>query len=318
MSLDQYKHFQERFDNTKPIRGRSVECRPIGKRSRDWEQVVKVFVVEDGTLEAEGVTAYGAHLYQTDCVLYLPNGDIHVKTGGWATPCTAEFIERYLPRVMRCYKKYNKIWLDYKSQAYPIDTTKPTILRYNKFTDTYAVENPQPLMQKVIDRSKIKTARDKIQGFRDYAKIMLKLADGWLSNDLVEQHAEQASQRDYWGRRSYKVGDQVMASYEFSGQISVKTAQKVYETLCSDESQYPKLLCLMCASSDSEESRIIKTEQVEKTSYNGTKYMETQTTREYKYKYTTVDNRINFFIKKACDVYTTKEVPIGKVVTNLL
>jgi hypothetical protein len=318
MSLDMYKHFQERFDSTKPIRGRAVECRPIAKRSRDWETVVKVFVVEEGALDVEGVTAYGAHLYQTDCVLYMPNGDIRVKTGGYATPTTAEFICRYLPRDMRCYKKYNKIWVDYKGQAYPIDTTKPTTLKYNKFTDTYAVENPIPLMQKVVDRNKIKVARDKLQAFRDYAKIMLKLGDGWLSNDLVEQHAEQASQRDYWGRRSYNIGGEVMASYTFSGQVSVNTAEKIYEALCGDESQFPKLLCMICAASDAEENRIIKQEQVEKTSYNGTKYMETQTTREYKYKHTTIDNRINFFIKKACDVYTTKEVEVGKVVTNLL
>ena len=45
MSLDQYKHFQERYDNTKPIRGRAVECRPIARRARDWEQVVKRYVV---------------------------------------------------------------------------------------------------------------------------------------------------------------------------------------------------------------------------------------------------------------------------------
>jgi len=320
MSLDMYKHFQQRYDSTKPIRGRAVEVRPIAKRTRDWETVVKVYVVEDGALDAEGVTAYGAHLYQTDCVLYLPNGDIHVKTGGYATPTTAEYICRYIPRDMRCYKKYNKIWLDYKDQAYPIDTTKPTILRYNKFTDTYAVENAQPLQQKVIDRVKIKEARNKLEGFRNYAKIMLKLADGWLSNDLVEQHAEpHAQHRDYWGRRSYKIGDEVMRSYELGGSVSKKTAEKLYEVMCvSDASQYPKLLCMICAASDAEENRVVKTEQVERKDYKGNPYQDTITTREYKYKYTTVDNRINYYIKQACDVYTTKEVPVGKVVTNLI
>ena len=320
MSLDQYKHFKERYENTKPIRGRATEVRPIAKRTRDWETVVKVYVVEEGALDVEGVEAYGAHLYQTDCVLYLPNGDIYLKTGGYATPTTAEYICRYIPRMMTCYKKYNKIWLDYKSQAYPIDTTKPTILRYNKFTDTYAVENAQPLQQRVIDRAKIKVAREKLQGFRDYAKIMLKLADGWLSNELVEQHTEpHAQHRDYWGRRAYKIGDEIMRSYEIGGSVSKKTAEKVYAELCStDETLFPKLLCLICSASESEEGRVVKTEQVDRKDYKGNPYTDTIHTREYKYKYTTVDNRINYFIKQACDVYTTKEVPVGKVVTNLI
>jgi hypothetical protein len=319
MSIRDYNYFKNKFENTLPIRGRTTETKPIGQRRRDWETVVKGFIVEDGALDAEGVTAYGAHLYQTDCVMYLPNGDIHVKTGGWATPSTAEFISRFLPQNMRCYKKYNKIWVDYASQAYPIDTTKPTVFQFNRDTDTYAIENPQPLHQKVIDRTKIKAAREKIAPFRNYANIMLKLADGWLSNDLVEQHAEPwSAQRDYWGRRAYKVGDEVMRSYEFSGSINKKTAEKVYNAMCADESQFPKLLCMICAASDSEESRIVKTEQVERKDYRGNPVMETITTREYKYKHTTIDNRINFFIKHACDVYTTKEVPVGKLVTNLL
>jgi len=320
MSLDQYTHFKQRYESTKPIRGRAVEVRPIAKRSRDWETVVKVYVVEEGALDAEGVEAYGAHLYNTDCVLYLPNGDMYLKTGGYATPTTAEYICRYIPRNMTCYKKYNKIWIDYKSQAYPIDTTKPTILRYNKDTDTYAVENPQPLQQRVIDRAKIKTAREKLTPFRNYAKIMLKLADGWLSNDLVEQHAEPHTQhRDYWGRRAYKIGDEIMRSYELGGSVSKKTAEKVYAEICSiDETLFPKLLCMICSASEAEESRVVKTEQVERKDYKGNPYQDTITTREYKYKYTTVDNRINYFIKQACDVYTTKEVPVGKVVTNLI
>jgi hypothetical protein len=319
MSLEKYNFFKDKFNNTAPIRGRSTEIKPIGQRRRDWEQVVKRYVVEDGALDMEGVDAYGAYLYQTDCLLYLPNGDIHVKTGGWGTPTTAEFISRYLPRMMTCYKKYNKVWIDYQSQAYPIDTNKPTVFRYNKDTDGYTIENPQPLQQRVIDRNKIKTAREKLQGFRDYAKIMLKLADGWLSNDLVDQHAEPSAQhRDYWGRRAYKIGDEVMRTYDISGSMSKTTAEKIYNAMCADESQYPKLLCIICSASNALENRIVKTEQVERTDYRGNPMMETITTREYQYDYKTIDNRINYFIKNACDVYTTKEVPVGKLVTNII
>ena len=320
MSLEKYNHFKDRFNNTKPIRGRSTEIKPIAQRRRDWEQVVKRWVVEENCLDMEGVEAYGANLYQTDCVLYLPNGDIHVKTGGWATPTTAEFISRYLPYSMRCYKKYNKVWIDHQSQAYPIDTTKPTIFRFNKDTNSYTVENLQPMLQKVIDRTKIKTARDKLNGFRNYAKIMLKLGDGWVSNELIEQHCEKnESHRDYWGRRAYKIGDAVMTGYQLQGSLSKSDAEKIYaEMTTQDESLYPKLLCVIAQASNALENRIVKQEQVESKDYKGNPYMNTVTTREYQYDYKTVDNRINYIIKQACDVYTTKEVPVGKVVTNLL
>lgn len=320
MSLDLYSNFKDRYTNTSPIRGRTVECRPIAQRRRDWEQVVKRYVVEDGALDVEGVDAYGAHLYQTDCVMYMPNGDMYLKTGGWATPSTAEFINRYIPRNMRCYKKYNKVWVEYQSQAYPIDPTKATIFRFNKDTDAYTVENPQPLHQKVIDRTKIKTAREKLNAFRSYAKIMLKLSDGWVSNELVEQHAEQhGERRDYWGRRSYKVGDEVMSGYQMEGSLGKRDAEKLYTALCTtDDTQFPKLLCVIAQSSQSQENRIVKQEQVTSLDYRGQPQTSMITTREYQYDYKTIDNRINYILKQACDVYTTKEVPVGKVVTNLL
>lgn len=320
MSLDLYNNFKDRFNNTKPIRGRSTEVKPIAQRRRDWEQVVKRYVVEEGALDTEGVDAYGAHLYQTDCILYLPNGDMYVKTGGWATPTTAEFISRYLPRNMRCYKKYNKVWVDYQSQAYPIDPTKPTIFRFNKDTEQYTVENPQPMLQKVVDRTKAKEARNKLNAFRNYAKIMLKLADGWVSNELVEQHAEQMGEhRDYWGRRSYKVGDEVMSGYEIEGQLSKRTAEKLYTALCTDdETLFPKLLCVIAQASQSLENRVVRQENVTSLDYRGNPQTRMVTTREYQYDYKTIDNRINYIVKQACDVFTTKEVAVGKVVTNLL
>jgi hypothetical protein len=320
MSLDQYNHFKNKFDNTAPIRGRATEIKPIGQRRRDWEQVVKRWAVEDGALDMEGEWSYGAHLYRTDCVMYMPNGDVHVRTGGWDTPTTADFISRYLPHSMRCYKKYNKIWVDYQSQNYPIDTTVATIFRFNKETDTYAVTDAKPMLQKVIDRTKIKEARDKLEGFRNYAKIMLKLADGWIGEEIVDQHAEPVNgNRDYWGRRSYKIGDKVFNSYNLSGSLGKSDAERIYTAMCTeDDTQYPKLLCMICAGSNSLESRVVRTDIEDYTDRHGNSQQRQNTVREYQYDYKTVDNRINFVIKQGCDVYTTKEVPVGKVVTNLV
>jgi len=317
MSLEKFNHFKDRYHATKPIRGRSTEVRPIAQRRRDWEQIVKRYIVEEGALDVEGGEAYGAHLYQTDCVLYLANGAMHIKTDGYETPTTAEFINRYIPRDMRCYKKYNKVWVEYKGQSYVLDSKKATVFNYSKLSDTYAVENPIQLQQKVIDRTKMKTARDKLSAFRNYAKVMLKLADGWLSNELVEQHA--TGQADYYGRKSYELNGSTYDRWSMTGSTSTKIAGELYDAMCNaTEEEFPKLLCIICGASQSKESRTCKTIQVERTDYQGNKHMENQDIREYQYDYKTVDNRINYFIKLVADVHTTKEVALGVVATNTL
>jgi hypothetical protein len=317
MSLDKFENFKQRFINTKPIKGRAVECRPIGQRRRDWEQVVKRYIVEEGALDVEGGEAYGARLYNSDCVMYLADGSIHVATDGYETPITAEFITRYLPRDMRCYKKYSKVWVEYKGQSYVMDNKKPTIFRYVKSDDAYYIENPIKLEQKVIDRTKMKTARDKLSGFRNYAKVMLKLADGWLSNELVEQHA--TGQADYYGRKPYELDGKKYDRWALSGSISTKVAGELYDAMCNaTEEEFPKLLCLICAASQSKSGRICKTIQVERTDYQGNKHMENQDVHEYQYDYKSVDNRINYMIKQAADVHTTREVALGVVATNCL
>ena len=317
MSLSMFNNFKDRYHNTKPIRGRSVECRPIGKRARDWEQVVKRYIVEEGALDVEGGEAYGAHLYRTDCVMYLANGSIHIKTDGYETPTTAEFINRYLPRDMRCFKQYNKIWVKYRDQSYVLDSKRATVFNYHNLLDVYEIENPIQLEQKVIDRTKMKTARDKLKGFRDYAKVMLKLADGWLGNELVEQHA--TGEADYYGRKGYELNGITYDRWKLSGSIAQATANELYDAMCeATDETYPKLLCLICAASQSRDTRVCKTIEVERTDYQGNKHKEQQDIREYKYDYKTVDNRINYIIKQVADVHTTKQVALGVVATNLL
>ena len=190
-------------------------------------------------------------------------------------------------------------------------------LRYVASDDAYAVENPIQLQQKVIDRNKMKTARNKLQGFRDYAKVMLKMADGWLSLDLVDQHS--IGQPDYYGRKGFELDGKKYDHWSLSSSISNSTAKELYTAMCNaTDETYPQLLCMICAGSNAKESRIAKTIQVERSDYNGNKRMETQHIREYQYDHKTVDNRINYIIKACEDVFTTREVAMGVVATNTL
>ena len=77
-------------DKTKPIRGRSPEVRPLGAR-RDAD----VYSVRMSGENVEFV------LYKTPVVTYLPNGDVVIKTDGWNSMSTHQFIEQVLG--VKCY-----------------------------------------------------------------------------------------------------------------------------------------------------------------------------------------------------------------------
>ena len=75
--MSNYNHYKSLYENIKPIRGRAVDVRPIGKRSRDWE-----------TIRMDG-DVVECVLYRTPVVRYYPDGRIGLQSDGWATTATA-------------------------------------------------------------------------------------------------------------------------------------------------------------------------------------------------------------------------------------
>ena len=113
MSIEHYNMMKTRYENTKPIRGRNEDVRPISDRRRDWERIV-----QDGD-------KYGARLYDTNCVMFCPDGSIELKTDTWATPTTASFISQWSPYRNDCFKRYNKLWVNLNRTADEVGETYP-------------------------------------------------------------------------------------------------------------------------------------------------------------------------------------------------
>ena len=163
-----YEFFRNRYEETKPIRGRAEDVRPIGKRRRDWELLVK-------DTRADGVW-YGARLYRTNVVMYSPDGRIEFRTGGWASVSTAEFMSAHSP--FRATKTRGQVWVLRGDQKVPILHDK--VVTFKQEGDDWKLITEIKLTQKVVDRSKSKAVRERIKGFEKYATTMLKLADGWV------------------------------------------------------------------------------------------------------------------------------------------
>ncbi len=170
-----YREAKQRYEATKPIRGRSGDVRPLGKRRRDWECIVKV-----------SDTAYAIRLYNTNVVTYHEDGSIELCTGGWPSVSTAEMIELHSPfytvkrsRNVWAWNRYGNTDQNLKAEKYlvPADGTPVKFVRRD---GRHVPETPQVIQQRVVDRTGIKELRAQIKPFLDYSKVMLKLSGGWL------------------------------------------------------------------------------------------------------------------------------------------
>jgi hypothetical protein len=309
MSLDKYRQWKHKFENTTPIRGRAVECRPWGARRTDWEEIVKVL-----TPQGEG---YGAKLYDTDCVVIAPNGDMYVKTGGWATPTTAEWIN--YRSGYRCYKKYNKVWIDVDGRSIPVSST-PLHLVWDEEKRKHTCDKKIVMQQQVVDKDKIKAVRHTLKDFKAFVKVMMTLSDGWVSRELLNLHRTYKNNDPYaYGGHSYILQGETFTSWDLrGGEMSKMSAERFLKCMqnCTEDTDKVKLMLMLTEGCNNDESRVISVEEVER-EYNGQKYKSQYETREYKYKPSTIVNRIDYVIKKGADVYTMKEVEVTKPMTKL-
>jgi hypothetical protein len=308
-----YENWKSRYENTKPIRGRAVECRPWGERRRDFEQIARVL-----TPLGEG---YTARLYNTDVVTVAPNGDIFIKSDSWATYTTAEWI-RYRSPFMS-YKKYGRLWVNVADRAIPISSSTVLHIKYNEANNTYSCDKEVVLQQKVVDRSKAKEIRKTITPFKQFAKAIMSLADGWVANETAKQHRIYSEQAiAHYSNYHYIINGEKFERWDLRGsQLSPRLANRILDVMQKfDElSDHDKvgLILMITEGMGSTESRVVETIQREN-EWNGQKRIWTENVYEHCFPAKAVVNRIDYIMKKAGDVYTTKEVTVTKPITNLL
>ena len=312
-----YEFFKEKWEKTKPIRGRSVDVRPIDnyRRYRDWETIEKRLVRCDGGVEQE---VYACHLYQTDVVLYYPDGSIGLQIGSWATPTTADFMTCHSPFYI-C-KRYNKIWVypngHSVDEAYPIPEEGE--LRLVVGADgSYKPDRPIKIEKVVVDRTKAKDAREKIKPFIEWAKSFNKLTDGWIMQDTREQFAkyEQSVQHN-WSTLKVNYGlPEGLVTYRWTGNVEGIHAQKAYEYLqtCDDEGWMRVYLALTDDKDRAEDSRLAK--QIKIGDEKNNREMKLY---DIKYRWETLQSQIYTMVHNAVDTTKKIEVDVGKPMTKVV
>jgi hypothetical protein len=87
VQMHSYQEAKNKFDNTLPIRGRTVECRPLGRNRHYTDRTIKKNwkAVDDGGV-GQWVVTYSANVWGRDRVEWFPEGKVWLGTGGHSNP----------------------------------------------------------------------------------------------------------------------------------------------------------------------------------------------------------------------------------------
>lgn len=286
-----YTWYENKYNNTKPIRGRSTDVRPIGQRRRDWETII--------SRDVEGGKSYIAKLYGTDCVEYFPNGDITLRCGSWATPTTAEFIHEHSP--FTCFKRYKKLWIQNREELLPINGE----LRLKYFGEDKGWQPAEEIViqQRVVDRDLAKAARAPLMPFVNFCEAFLKMSDGWIMHDT---RIESGVKVNAWGGYNHD-------------RVSPLNSEKMYDMIATcDESEYLYIMSYYLSDTyHTEDKRLAKVETVEVNAGQQHSWIRKCEYYDCKYSQSLLRGRIFELAKRAKEIHVIKEVkPSSRAVTN--
>jgi len=180
-ALENYDHAKAHFEKTIPIRGRTEECRPLGASRRfSWYEIRKKQIVVDlGVDNPLGSLAYSyvARLYSTDCIEWLPNGNIIMRANGWKSPTTMGFLTHAM-RAHGTVQSYGSKWyfVNTNGEKYVIPTHRggETLMHRGDDGKYRPAVIPQEYKYKA-KRKELNRVRKVYETFIEYTKTMLAM-----------------------------------------------------------------------------------------------------------------------------------------------
>jgi hypothetical protein len=155
-----------------PIRGRTPECKPLGKRKNTHANIRKE---EDKVI---------CKLYNTDVLTYHKDGRIEVHMDGWASQTTMAFIESLLD--VRLVRRHNRIWIRSHTEGTSglawnaMHSTDVNLL--TRRADGYMLlHTPVQVCTHKINRVATNNVRKQYKAFKDYLVRTMRLRDAGFS-----------------------------------------------------------------------------------------------------------------------------------------
>jgi hypothetical protein len=150
-----HRHAKQVHDNAVPIRGRVPEIRPLGNRKD-----VGTYSVRMNGDDVEFV------LYRTPVITYKPDGVIVLRTDGWASVSSHQFIQQVLGIPAR--GKSGSSVLIVNGQHYTMTGDSTLTLRQGEGTGTWRVLEHETLYGYKASRKAITNVRSRYSEFRKY------------------------------------------------------------------------------------------------------------------------------------------------------
>jgi hypothetical protein len=165
-----YEQALNRFETSKPIRGREVECRPLGHRDRPHFSIQKL---PDNSIACCDYNP--AH----KTVTFKPDGEVLVVPA-WVSTSTAAFIEEVLG--VRSFVFDHCLVISVGGKEYRLPKEGLTIKRNDK--GVYEAINAAPRVVHRIKRRASNIVRAKYSDFRNYVTGFIRLRG---DNDRIEE-----------------------------------------------------------------------------------------------------------------------------------
>jgi hypothetical protein len=174
-ALSTFDEVKKHHDSVAPIRGRSRETRPLGKR-RNYCHMTIVrntrSVISDDEPLGKFMDTFSYRLYNTDCVEWFPDGKVHVKHQGWNSPTTMQFMTYSLAKLGHIDSVRGK-WYFVNKQGKNFLMDKGITLV--KEGDAYVAESVIVENRYKANRKALNALRKKYKNFIDYGKTALSI-----------------------------------------------------------------------------------------------------------------------------------------------
>ena len=213
VALSNYAQAQNKFKNTDPIRGRSSECRPLGRNRRyshfEIKENMRAKEVEGNPL-GEWVRTYSAELYGNyNRVEYLPDGTVELHHRSWTSPTTYSFFNYTIMDFGEIVSASGKWYFKSKNgKGYLFEkgvTLKPTGEQVQSYArgmhEVMEVVNPVQEFKYKANRKALNAVKKRYKEFIQYASNMY-LIDNKIPTNNYEWKDFKFTEQRYWKTES--------------------------------------------------------------------------------------------------------------------